>query len=69
MKSISPYEGNLRVEKIKFSGPHFFFLFFFVFLIETLGVMRHHKETCSSPSDTFFRNHESNRVPEMSLLP
>ena len=67
MESTSLYEVDLRVEKIRFSGPHFFFVCVCVFLVETLGVMRHHKEMYSSPSDTFFRNHEPNRVPERTF--
>ena len=60
MKTTSPHEGELRAERIRFSDVPFF-----VYL-EALGAMHHHKP---APHDTFFRNHEQNCVPEMSLLP
>ena len=57
----SPREGNLSTEKIRNSGAQFFCASFWNF--------RYYAPTSKKrvPRDTFFRNHEPNRVLEMSL--
>ena len=54
MKTSSPHEGNLRDERIRFSGEHFFGGSSCDFRCH-----RSHEETCTS----VFKNHEPTRVP------
>ena len=58
IKTTSPDEGNLKVERIWNSGTQFFLC-----LVETFGarVVHHVEETCTSRY--FFQNHEPNRAP------
>ena len=60
IKTTSPHEGKLRPERIENSGT---------LSLYTLEVLVHMRTTAKelTPCDAFFRNHEPNRVPEMTL--
>ena len=63
VKTTGTHEGNLRAERIRNSGTQFLCVPCLEF-----GAHVHHKGSKHATWDTFLRNHEHNRVPEISLI-
>ena len=61
VKTTSPHKDNFSAERIRNSGAQFFCVSCWDFMCHTTTMKKH------APHDTFFKNHELNRVTEISL--